>query len=243
MPSLEQQMGGGTPNDDPYGIPETPDWLNADDATDPLESELGNVDKYFNVNKYLRAMNRAAQSQFGTDLQEGQNAAGEAVQRSLQNGTQGSINSTMIAAQTALPGMNALLKTKSDAAGIALSAQVANQQARANLASSIADARTKYSGILASYITTIRGQNIQGATAQQGFALQGSAQNNQMTAMYAQILANPNSSAEMKDFARRQIGMGGGSSGGNGGGYVGYIPNAGPISPSSSYPGSVQVAY
>lgn len=219
--------------------PATPDWLNPDSATAPLESELGNTDKYYNINRYLKHMNQAASAQFGMDLQEGQNAAGEATSRALQNGTQGSVNTSMIAAQTALPGMQAVLNTKAKTAEMALEAGMKNQQARADIAKSIASARSQYSNTLANYISTTRGQNISGFNMARSTNVTEELGNrnadNSQNSIYASILNNPNASADVRAWAKKMIGMGGFD--------PGYLPNAGAIQSSSEFPQHVLAAY
>lgn len=230
--SSSSSGGGGYTGGDPFATPAVPDWLTS--GEDVLQNELSHVDSYYNVNKYLRNMNRSAQNQFAVDLQQGQSAAAEELARSYQDGTYGKQNSAMIAAQTALPGQTNLLNTKTAAAGIALDAQEKNQQARAMLAKSIADARSQYSNTLAQYITGIRGQNIQGAL---GFGSQGIQQqgvNNQAMGIWAQLLNNPKIDPAVRAYAMQQLGIPGG--GGSDRPFApGYIPNAGPIEGGSNY--------
>lgn len=228
---------------DPYSMPEAPDWLDAGDATKGLESELSGVDKYFNVSPYLKAYNRAAQGQYAMGLQQGQNAAGEAVQRSRQTGTFGSVNTSMISAQTALPFMQNLLDSKAKGAEIRLGAMEKNQAARANLAQSIANARTSYAGILANYITSIRGQNISGflGEGQQKIGQQNADSNSNAT--YIKALTDPNSPAALKAWAASMMGLDSGSGAGASGFNPGYIPNQGPIIPGTGARNGAYVVY
>lgn len=221
---------------DPYAMPETPDWLNSGDATKPLEGELSSADKYYDVSKYLRAMNRAAQSQFGMDLQEGQFAAGEATSRALQNGTQGSVNTSQIAASTALPGMQNKLNTAAEGAKIALQAQMANQQARASLASSIADTRAKYSSVLANFISTTRGQNISGFNMGRSNEIAQENADTNKQSIWASLLGNPKIGADISDYAKKMLGIGGSSGGSSAIGYShGYSGDPGsPLIPASN---------
>lgn len=214
----------------PYSIPGAPDWLKQSGgaAVAPLQNELANTDKFYDVSKYLRAMKNSAQSQFATDLQQGQNAASEQLARSYQNGTYGSQNSSMIAAQTALPGQQKLLDTKTMAAQIALKAQEDNQQARASIAKSIADARTQYSSTLANYITGVRGQSIQGYNNAQSLNIQGQQANTQQMHLWAQLLNSPSSSPETRAWASRNLGI-------NQQFNPGYVPNQGPLNPADGY--------
>lgn len=212
-------MGGGYGQSDPFAIPQVPDWMQSGEG--PLRHELQGVDKFYDISKYLKAMNRSAQGQFATDLQEGQNAASEELARSYQDGTYGKSNSAMIAAQTALPGQQKLLDTKTQAAQLALDAQQRNQKARAEIAQSIASARSQYSSTLANYITGIRGQNIQGQLGFGSQRIQGQGNQNQMMQILAQLLNFHNNSPSTTAWAGQQLGIpqiGAGD----------YIPNAAP---------------
>lgn len=222
----------------PYSIPGAPDWLKQSGgaAVAPLQNELANTDKFYDVSKYLRAMKNSAQSQFATDLQQGQNAASEQLARSYQNGTYGSQNSSMIAAQTALPGQQKLLDTKTMAAQIALKAQEDNQQARASIAKSIADARTQYSSTLANYITQVRGQNIQGYNNAQSLNIQGQQANTQQQALWVSLLSNKDASPSARAWAQQNLGIAPYN--------AGYTGNFGQQPESATgYPGSVAMTY
>lgn len=238
MSGSSSSSGSSSAPSNPYAIPATPSWLDSSQATAPLTQELSGVNKFYDVSKYLNALKGTAESQYGIDKQEGQNAAQEQTARSYQNGTYGSTNSAMIAAQTALPGMQNLIQSKSDAAGIALKAGIANEQARAGLVQSIADARTKYAGVLANYVTGIRGQTISGYNTQTSLGIEKQNANTSQASLWASIMNNPISSPAAKAAAAAHLGIN------NGNFYPGYSGNFGqPVAPATGSSNSFDTAY
>lgn len=152
-----------------------PDWMKPD--MKELEGEYGGVDQYFDLSGKIKPMRNYADAQYSQALQQGANAGQEAISRAFQSGIVGPINTSMISAQTALPGLQARLGTESDIANLKINNMYREQQARAQLAGQIAQQRQSYVNTLAQYAisqqqTNLGYQNLNLATRKQDFTEQ-----------------------------------------------------------------------
>jgi hypothetical protein len=125
-----------------------PDWLQNQDMHE-LEDEYQNLD--FNIGPMVKPIRRLANAQYSNALQQGANAADEAIARAFQTGIVGPINTSMISAQTAMPALLAKMGAEKDIAGLRIQNMYKEQEARAALAAQIATMRQNYVNTMAQY--------------------------------------------------------------------------------------------
>lgn len=164
-PPADPGTGDNPSANDPHNIYDgidinsLPDWLkphSMHDFTKELKNEYRGTKKAYNVNDEVQKYLDSANSGFAMSLQQGNNIASETAARAYQSGIPGQTNTGAIAAQFALPALQARSEAQAKAATITTSAAQAAAQARASLASALSQARNQYANTLATY----RGQNI-----------------------------------------------------------------------------------
>lgn len=175
--TFNQSSSGGTSNPSGGFGSETdfPEWMQPNISE--LEDEYAGIDQYFNLSGKIKPMRAFADAQYSQALQQGANAGQEAISRAFQSGIVGPINTSMISAQTALPGLQARLGTEADIANLKINNMYREQQARAQMAQQIAQQRQQYVNTLAQYAisqqqTNLGSQNLALQTRRQDFTEQ-----------------------------------------------------------------------
>jgi hypothetical protein len=125
-----------------------PDWLQDQDMHE-LENEYENLD--FNIRPMVKPIRQLANAQYSNALQQGANAADEAIARAFQTGIVGPINTSMISAQTAMPALLAKMGAEKDIATLRIQNMYKEQEARSALAAQIAQMRQSYVNTMATY--------------------------------------------------------------------------------------------